>query len=208
MPHVGTLDVDLGLDAEALGEGEYARLVETLMGLDWPWWPGHWFNWLCVPLTSAAGADNFPNEIGLAKDGVKEIFCGEIVRGESVGLFAEAKVGASSLWADLGFDGYVGLRRRVAFLRLCRERVSLKFRLHLAWMRPGILILLILIFMALPVMGWTPRTRKKFRFPIFGGAGTLPPVTTGKWIPAMRALIGILWAGTGKRLRRPALPPT
>ena len=33
MPHVGTLDVDLGLDAEALGEGEYARLVETLMGL-------------------------------------------------------------------------------------------------------------------------------------------------------------------------------
>jgi hypothetical protein len=32
MPHVGTLDVDLGLDAEALGEGEYARLVETLMG--------------------------------------------------------------------------------------------------------------------------------------------------------------------------------
>ena len=31
MPHVGTLDVDLGLDAEALGDGEYARLVETLM---------------------------------------------------------------------------------------------------------------------------------------------------------------------------------
>lgn len=31
MPHVGTLDVDLGLDAEALGDGEYARLVNTLM---------------------------------------------------------------------------------------------------------------------------------------------------------------------------------
>ena len=32
MRHVGTLDVDLGLDAEALGDGEYATLVETLMG--------------------------------------------------------------------------------------------------------------------------------------------------------------------------------
>ncbi len=32
MPHVGTLDVDLGLDAEALGDGEYARLVEALLG--------------------------------------------------------------------------------------------------------------------------------------------------------------------------------
>jgi hypothetical protein len=32
MPHVGTLDVDLGLDAEALADGEYARLVEALMG--------------------------------------------------------------------------------------------------------------------------------------------------------------------------------
>ena len=31
MPHVGTLDVDLGLDAEALGDGEYAMLVETLL---------------------------------------------------------------------------------------------------------------------------------------------------------------------------------
>jgi hypothetical protein len=31
MPHVGTLDVDLGLDAEALGNGEYAILVEALM---------------------------------------------------------------------------------------------------------------------------------------------------------------------------------
>ena len=30
MPHVGTLDVDLGLDAEALGDGEYAHLVEAL----------------------------------------------------------------------------------------------------------------------------------------------------------------------------------
>jgi hypothetical protein len=30
MPHVGTLDVDLGLDAEALGDGEYATLVEAL----------------------------------------------------------------------------------------------------------------------------------------------------------------------------------
>jgi hypothetical protein len=31
MPHVGTIDVDLSLDAEALGEGEYVRLVEALM---------------------------------------------------------------------------------------------------------------------------------------------------------------------------------
>lgn len=31
MPHVGTLDVDLALDAEALGEGEYAALVEALL---------------------------------------------------------------------------------------------------------------------------------------------------------------------------------
>ena len=29
-PHVGTLDVDLCLDAEVLGEGEYARLIESL----------------------------------------------------------------------------------------------------------------------------------------------------------------------------------
>ena len=32
MPHVGTLDVDLGLDAEALGDGEYATLIEALQG--------------------------------------------------------------------------------------------------------------------------------------------------------------------------------
>ncbi|GAA4333762.1 hypothetical protein GCM10023144_25370 [Pigmentiphaga soli] len=32
MPHVGTLDLDLGLDAEALGDGEYANLVEELLG--------------------------------------------------------------------------------------------------------------------------------------------------------------------------------
>lgn len=32
MRHVGTLDVDIGLDAEALGDGEYACLVEALMG--------------------------------------------------------------------------------------------------------------------------------------------------------------------------------
>jgi hypothetical protein len=31
MPHVGTLDIDLGLDAEALGNGEYATLVEAMM---------------------------------------------------------------------------------------------------------------------------------------------------------------------------------
>lgn len=31
MPHVGTLDVDLDLDAEALGDGEYATLIEALM---------------------------------------------------------------------------------------------------------------------------------------------------------------------------------
>ena len=30
MAHVGTVDVDLSLDAEALGDGEYARLVESL----------------------------------------------------------------------------------------------------------------------------------------------------------------------------------
>lgn len=32
MQHVGTIDVDLGLNAEALGDGEYASLVESLMG--------------------------------------------------------------------------------------------------------------------------------------------------------------------------------
>jgi hypothetical protein len=32
MAHVGTLDVDVGLDAEALGDGEYAKLVESLQG--------------------------------------------------------------------------------------------------------------------------------------------------------------------------------
>lgn len=32
MPHVGTLDVDLGLDAGALGDGEYAMLIEALQG--------------------------------------------------------------------------------------------------------------------------------------------------------------------------------
>jgi Nucleotidyl transferase AbiEii toxin, Type IV TA system len=31
MRHVGTTDVDLGLDAEALGDGEYASLVSSLM---------------------------------------------------------------------------------------------------------------------------------------------------------------------------------
>ena len=31
MPHVGTADVDLALHAEALGDGEYARLVEMLL---------------------------------------------------------------------------------------------------------------------------------------------------------------------------------
>ena len=31
MPHVGTLDVDLSVDAEALGDGEYAQLVESLL---------------------------------------------------------------------------------------------------------------------------------------------------------------------------------
>lgn len=30
MSHIGTVDVDLSLDAEALGDGEYARLVESL----------------------------------------------------------------------------------------------------------------------------------------------------------------------------------
>jgi len=32
MPHVGTLDVDLGLDAQALGDGEYATLIEAPQG--------------------------------------------------------------------------------------------------------------------------------------------------------------------------------
>lgn len=32
MQHVGTLDLDLGLDSEALGDGEYANLVEELFG--------------------------------------------------------------------------------------------------------------------------------------------------------------------------------
>ena len=31
MPHIGTLDVDLTLDAEALGDGEYAQLVDSLL---------------------------------------------------------------------------------------------------------------------------------------------------------------------------------
>ena len=31
MPHIGTLDVDLSLDAGALGDGEYAQLVESLL---------------------------------------------------------------------------------------------------------------------------------------------------------------------------------
>lgn len=30
MPHVGTLDVDVGLDAESLGDGEYATLIDAL----------------------------------------------------------------------------------------------------------------------------------------------------------------------------------
>lgn len=32
MPHVGTLDVDVGLDAEALGDGEYVTLIDALRG--------------------------------------------------------------------------------------------------------------------------------------------------------------------------------
>lgn len=32
MPHVGSMDVDLSLNAEALGDGEYATLVEALQG--------------------------------------------------------------------------------------------------------------------------------------------------------------------------------
>ena len=32
MQHVGTIDIDLTLDAEALGDGDYVRLVEALMG--------------------------------------------------------------------------------------------------------------------------------------------------------------------------------
>lgn len=32
MPHVGTLDVDVGLDSEALGDGEYVTLIDALRG--------------------------------------------------------------------------------------------------------------------------------------------------------------------------------
>lgn len=32
MPHVGTVDVDVGLDAKALGDGEYAMLIDELLG--------------------------------------------------------------------------------------------------------------------------------------------------------------------------------
>lgn len=32
MPHVGSLDVDLSLDAEALGDGEYVTLIDALRG--------------------------------------------------------------------------------------------------------------------------------------------------------------------------------
>jgi hypothetical protein len=32
MPHVGTLDIDLGLDPSALADGEYANLIELLQG--------------------------------------------------------------------------------------------------------------------------------------------------------------------------------
>ena len=35
MPHVGTADVDPSLDAEALGDGEYAQLVEPLQRHDY-----------------------------------------------------------------------------------------------------------------------------------------------------------------------------
>lgn len=41
MRHVGTLDVDLGLDAEALGDGEYATLVESLMSHGYAQREGH-----------------------------------------------------------------------------------------------------------------------------------------------------------------------
>lgn len=36
MPHVGTLDVDVGLDAEALGDGEYATLIGMFKAMDTP----------------------------------------------------------------------------------------------------------------------------------------------------------------------------
>ena len=31
MAHVGTIDVDISLDAEALGDGQYANLIEELI---------------------------------------------------------------------------------------------------------------------------------------------------------------------------------
>jgi len=41
MQHVGTIDVDLTLDAEALGDGEYVRLVEALMKNGYAQSPDH-----------------------------------------------------------------------------------------------------------------------------------------------------------------------
>lgn len=41
MPHVGTLDVDVGLDADALGEGEYATLIGALKGQGYSPSKGH-----------------------------------------------------------------------------------------------------------------------------------------------------------------------
>ena len=32
MPHVGSLDIDIGLDPSALADGEYANLIEALLG--------------------------------------------------------------------------------------------------------------------------------------------------------------------------------
>jgi hypothetical protein len=31
MPHIGTIDIDLGLDTEALGDGDYATLIQALL---------------------------------------------------------------------------------------------------------------------------------------------------------------------------------
>lgn len=40
MPHVGTMDVDLGLDAAALGDGEYVNLVQALQSCGYEQNPG------------------------------------------------------------------------------------------------------------------------------------------------------------------------
>ncbi len=55
MPHVGTLDIDIGLHAEALGDGEYADLVQSLLGHGYGQRPGHPRFQLVRTVTAAGG---------------------------------------------------------------------------------------------------------------------------------------------------------